>query len=420
MKLNTKAFFGVLLVMALVMAGCSGGGEATSTPATLAPTATTASGGGNGKVVIGVSDAAADMGAVTEVKVTIDSVKLHQQGGAWVTAATGAKTFDLLKLEANGTTELLAQADLKAGTYDQFELNVTKVVVVDASGEAEAQLPSNKLQFKTTLEVVANATATADLDFQTDESLHVTGEGKYILAPVIEVETRSSATAKVEAAGTVELTGGRVTSDSKVGMDIHGNVDAGLMISPGAVLSISGGKLIQTKGEVILRGTIKSVDAAAGTVTISSVSGAETVVKVGADSKISLGGLLTTIASLGAKVGSEAVVKYDAESMALVQLSGSGSASTGSPTSPTATPNVTPAANATVSGTLKAVNVVGGTVTITTSSGEDVVLKIGSDTKAMVSGAVVGTASLVTKIGSQVSATYNMETKVAASISATS
>ena len=409
MKSSRGIWFSLLGATALALAACSSGEEAaTNTPGASATSTTGSGSSGNGKAVFGVSDAAADMGAVTEVKVTIDSVKVHQKGGAWVTVASDAKTFNLLELEANGATEVVGQADLKAGSYDQMEINITKVVVVDANGEAEAELPNSTMQFATVMEVTAGATATADLDFQTDQSLHVSAEGKYVLAPVIAVETRASATAQVAADGVVTITGGRVTSDTQVGMDVQGNVGAGLMISPSAVLSVTGDVIVQTKGEVILGGTIKAVDTAKGTITIESSNSTQTVVNAGSNATINLGGGVTSLTSLSTKVGSEAVVKYDAESKAATTVTGSASGSAGGSAN----------TEATVSGTIKAVDAAAGTITVAAQGGGDVVLKVASDGMVKVDGSASTVATLATKVGSQVTASYNAETKIATSVDA--
>lgn len=226
-----------------------------------------------GKAIFYVSDAAVEMGAVSSVQITVDSLRVHSQGGAWTTVSTNAQSYDLLQLKAAGAGKLLAQADLNAGTYDQVELNISKVVVVDAQGSHEAKLPSSKLQVKTVMEVKAGTTATANFDFIADESLHITGEGKYILAPVVQTETRSNAEVQVAANNEVRVSGGKGVVQVRVGMDAEGNVGTGLQLSPDAVLSIeASGKVVQVKGQATVTGTIKAVDTTAGTVTIATAT----------------------------------------------------------------------------------------------------------------------------------------------------
>ena len=194
--------------------------------------------GGNGRVVLGITDAAANMGSVSSVMVTIDSVQVQSASQGWVTLSSTPTTYDLMKLKADGSTALLADAQVPEGNYSQIRLHISQVTVTDASGTHEAKLPSGELKIVGGIGVKANTTATATFDFIADESLHTTGNGQYILAPVIQVETRDDARAEVSGDGRVSINGGRIRSSSKVGMDINGNVGAGLGIASDANLSI--------------------------------------------------------------------------------------------------------------------------------------------------------------------------------------
>ena len=200
MKSLRFAMPAIFVAAALVAAACGGSGSSSSS-------APPTSASGTGQAVFAVKDAAANMGSVTSVQVTIDSVRAHAQGGAWTTVSTQTQTFDLLKLRANNSVQLLAQANLDAGFYDQVDLNVSKTVVVDAQGQHDAKLPSNKLQLKGLVTVKQGSTATATFDFIADESLHVTGNGEYIMAPVIQFDAKSDAQATVKSDKTVEIFG---------------------------------------------------------------------------------------------------------------------------------------------------------------------------------------------------------------------
>ncbi len=392
MRRITVALFGVLAVLSLLAGACSGGGG----------------GGGKGSAVFAISDTAVDMGAVTSIKLTVDSVNVHAQGGAWTTVSSSAKTFDLLELRAKGTTQLMAQADLQAGTYDQMELNVSKVVVVDAKGEHEAKLPSGKLQIKGSLEVKPEATATANFDFLADQSLHVTGEGRYILAPVIQLETKADAKvtvheADVKSNNEVVISGGTTTTSAQVGMDIEGNVDAGLRVTPDAVLSIgASGKLVQLKGQALVLGTVKAVDTANGTVTVTTKGGSELVLHIASDSKLTLKGSSTTLANLGSNIGAEVVAKYNAETKAMGGLAANGDAKA----------KADVGAQLDLSGTIKSVDATKGTITVTTDTGADVVLKTSSDAKLNIGGAVSSLAGLGAKVGSHIEGDYDASTGV--------
>lgn len=201
-----------------------------------------------GRVVFAITDAAADMGVVTSVMVTVDSVKVHSAADGWVTVSSTPKTVDLLKLKAEGSTELLADVTLKEGDYQQLRLDISKVIVVDDKGEQEAKLPSGELKIVGGFTVTANSTSTATFDFIADESLHLTGNGEYILAPVVQLETRENAEVEVKADQKVEVKGGKVKTNVKVGMDIEGKVGVGLGLAKDAKLSLSNGKVVAGVG----------------------------------------------------------------------------------------------------------------------------------------------------------------------------
>ncbi|MDO8510918.1 MAG: DUF4382 domain-containing protein [Nanoarchaeota archaeon] len=202
-----------------------------------------AAGEQEGRVVFTITDAAANMSAVTSIMVTVDSVSVHSATEGWVTVSSEPQTFDLLKLKAEGSQELLADVQLKEGTYQQLRLDISKVVVVDDKGEHEAKLPSGELKIVGDLEVKANSTSTAMFDFIADESLHMTGNGEYILAPVVQLETKTDAQVEVKADQKVEVEGGNVKTKVKVGMDADGNVGVGLGIPAKANVSIAQGKV---------------------------------------------------------------------------------------------------------------------------------------------------------------------------------
>ncbi|MBI4145057.1 DUF4382 domain-containing protein [Candidatus Woesearchaeota archaeon] len=196
-----------------------------------------------GRAVFALTDAAADMGAVSSVKVTVDSVRVHNDAQGWVTVTSTPQTYDLLALKASGDTVLLADLQLSEGSYQQIRLDISSVVVVDENGTHDAKLPSGELKIVGGLDVEANTTSAVTFDFIADESLHVTGNGQYIMAPVVKLETRTDADVEVSSDKRVEVSGGRVKTDIKVGMDVAGNVGVGLSIAKDAPLSVEGGKV---------------------------------------------------------------------------------------------------------------------------------------------------------------------------------
>ncbi|MBI2148857.1 DUF4382 domain-containing protein [Candidatus Woesearchaeota archaeon] len=197
----------------------------------------------DGRVVFVITDAAADMQAVSSLSVTVDSVKVHSATEGWVTVSSTPKTYDLLKLKAEGSKVLLTDIQLKEGTYQQVRLDISKVFVVDANGEHEAKLPSGELKIVGEVVVKPNTTSAVTFDFIADESLHFTGNGEYILAPVVHFETHEDADVEVKADGKVEIKAGKLKTKVNVGMDIDGNVGVGLAIGKDVDLVVDGAKI---------------------------------------------------------------------------------------------------------------------------------------------------------------------------------
>lgn len=395
MKSIKNAILAILSVFALVLTACSS--NEPSGPAAA----------GSGRAVFSISDEAADMGAVTSIKVTVDSLGVHSKGGAWVNVSSTAQTFDLLELRAKGTAELVADANLQAGSYDQMEISISKVIVVDASGEHEAKLPSNKLRINGSLEVEADAIATADFDFIADQSLHMIGDGKYILAPVIHLEAKQDASANINPDKEVEVSGGKTTADVRVGTDIEGSVDIGLRITSDAELHINNsGKIVQTKGEAVIGGTVKSVDEANGTVTISTPSGNEITVQVTSNSTLKLRGSEVKAAALSGDLGADVIVQFNAETKAITDLSAKADAKA----------KAELGSKLDLSGTIKSVDTANGTITITTGSGADVVLKADSNAELKIGGSTAKIADLGSKIGAKVESQYDGDAKSVGSL----
>ncbi|MBI4201623.1 MAG: DUF4382 domain-containing protein [Chloroflexi bacterium] len=389
MKLHPFLLWTLLPLLLLVLIGC--------TRTTPGPTATPAGSGESGRAVFAITDAAMDLGTVTSIKVTISGIRVHAQGGAWLDVSFTEQTFDLLELKASGVSELMADVQLSAGNYDMMELSISKIVIVDAEGEHEAKLPSGKLQLKGELIVEAGATATAHFDFLADQSLHLTGEGRYIFAPVIQMETRSRATAQVQANKEVRISGGSPRTRAQLGMDAEGNVDAGIRIVPDAVLRIAAdGRVMQTQGTALTTGAVKAVDMDNGIITITTRAGADLDLYLASDSEVHLSGSPARAADLSGRISAETVVRYDAETKVISKIVVAADYEA----------KATVSADLSIIGDIKTVDTARGTVTITTASGRDVTVQVASDARINLA-EVTGLAGLEARAGENIRLGYD-------------
>ncbi len=202
-----------------------------------------------GRVVFSVTDAAADMGAISEVNMKISKVEAHSALEGWVTVSTTPRTYKLLALNASSEFELLADVNMKVGTYDQVRLFVDAVTVETTAGVTKtAKLPSGVLKINTELTVKAGETSSVSFDFIANKSVHMTGNGTYIFAPVVKTETKSDAKVTVATNGIVSTTGGRIDDVNTVGMDIDGDVKVDFNIKAAEKLEIGSDNAIKIKG----------------------------------------------------------------------------------------------------------------------------------------------------------------------------
>jgi len=202
-----------------------------------------------GTVVFAITDAAANMGAVSKVEVTIDQIRVRAEGGAWTTVSSEEQTFDLLQLQEMNMVQLMTQVQLQEHNYDMVEMNVSRVRITNGSGTHEALMINNRLQMECMLEVQTNTMTTANFDFIANESLHVTPDGQYVSAPVIALQTRTQAQVQFGNNNEVDISGGTVRTNAQVGMNISGQMGEGLKIQTSAQLQISAGKVIEAGGQ---------------------------------------------------------------------------------------------------------------------------------------------------------------------------
>jgi hypothetical protein len=250
--MNSKALWAIILVIVVIggiyifsLPSETDQVVNTNTPATNSDTNNTQT-QSTGRVVFSVTDAAANMGNISEVSIKVNSVAVHTVGGSWTTVSTTPKTYNLLALKASGKSEVLADVNAKAGTYDQVLLTIDSVSVkTKADATFNAMVPSRELKINVPLLVKEKATSSVNFDFLADKSLHVTSDGKYIFAPVVKTESRSDAAVSVDAKNVVTITGGKLDNTNTVGMDIDGSMKLNFQINSTQKLIIGSDNVIK-------------------------------------------------------------------------------------------------------------------------------------------------------------------------------
>lgn len=142
-----------------------------------------------------------DAGAVL---VTLSGVKVHHEVDGWIDVATvpSPLTCDLKKLE--GPEDHLGAGSLPAGRYTQIRLVVDSAEIysgpssgtdpcadsMTAEGTADdLEIPSGEVKINHPFDLEEGGSTTIVLDFDGDQSvkIHPTGNGRYIMTPVIHV-----------------------------------------------------------------------------------------------------------------------------------------------------------------------------------------------------------------------------------------
>ncbi len=251
-----------------------------------------------GRVVVALTDAAANMSNVSEVKFKVDSVELHSATQGWVEVSGSSHEYNLLKLRDSNRWALVAQGDVAADTYNQVRLNVDSVTVVTSDGQQhDAKLPSGELKINGQFVVNASTSSSLTMDVLADQSLHLTGSGKYIFAPVVKVESRSNAEVNVSGNGTasedddsVRVSSGTVNTSVAVGMDLNGEVKNNFKVDSGVKLDIDAGgeiKLLNSSGGLKINMGGSSDNGGSGSVDANSNAGSDSS---GGGVKVNVGG----------------------------------------------------------------------------------------------------------------------------------
>lgn len=145
-----------------------------------------------GTLVVKLTDAPSVQ--LEKAEVTISEVQVHtadenetdnESDAGWTTVVSGPQTYDLLTL--TDATVVLGDAVLPAGKYTQIRLSVESASIVVNGTTHTLTVPSGNIKLVRPFTIVENSTTTLVLDFDAQESVRETGNGKYLLQPVITV-----------------------------------------------------------------------------------------------------------------------------------------------------------------------------------------------------------------------------------------
>lgn len=153
---------------------------------------------GYGTMRVRMTDAPGDFDEVnlvlTEVSVRRDGAAPDSDSvdvdGEWIVLSDGPATYDLMDLR-NGVFATIGEADLPAGSYSQVRLKIGSgsTIVVDGTSHPLV-IPSGSqsgLKLVGDFDVTDGGTTDIGLDFDAARSIHETGNGKWMMKPVVRV-----------------------------------------------------------------------------------------------------------------------------------------------------------------------------------------------------------------------------------------
>jgi uncharacterized protein DUF4382 len=143
------------------------------------------------------------------VLITFSEVSAHREEADWAKVpfadvAAVARTCDLKKLQ--GPIDVLGSGPLTAGHYTQIRLTVASATIyfdnpsadgpacattiaAPAGRSANLDIPSGEVKLNRGFDLAADGTTTIVLDFDGDKSIHETGNGRFMMSPVIGVKS---------------------------------------------------------------------------------------------------------------------------------------------------------------------------------------------------------------------------------------
>ena len=184
----------------------------------------TGMGMGMGQLKVSLTDAPSDLANVSQVNVTFDEIRVHDDasksspdggapdagasedgsnGSGWIVLCTDTKTIDLISLTGGRFTPLCSQAAadggieevpvvVPAGNISQVRLHLVRAQLVfnDGTPSTDVTVPSGTtsgLKIDVNQPVPQGGVLEIKLDFDAAQSIHKTGNGKYMMQPVIRV-----------------------------------------------------------------------------------------------------------------------------------------------------------------------------------------------------------------------------------------
>ncbi len=121
------------------------------------------------------------------------SISIHEDNDTedndgWLVLSSKTTTVDLMAFTGNASA-FLGGADVPPGSYDKVRLDVISARGTLLNGsEVPVEVPSGKLRIHADFDVASGQETALTLDFDLEHSIVKTGDGRYLLKPVIHMQ----------------------------------------------------------------------------------------------------------------------------------------------------------------------------------------------------------------------------------------
>ena len=145
---------------------------------------------GTGTLILQITDDPSDLN-ITSAIVTLSSVEVHLGAGGnnsssgWYTIVEEQKSYDLVAIR--DVKEFLGSENLSSGIYTQIRLHIDEARAIINGTEYNLSIPSSNIKLVSGFWINESQTTTLTLDFDVNESIHKTGNDKFIFQPTIRV-----------------------------------------------------------------------------------------------------------------------------------------------------------------------------------------------------------------------------------------
>jgi len=231
-----------------------------------------------GEIRVYLVDSPAEYDAVN---IVVTEVSVHSSdadsASGWVVLNDATRTFDLLTLR-NGASQILGETLLNTGDYTQIRLKLADSCTVIVDGQTHPlEVPSGAqsgLKLNHPFQIAANTLYELTLDFDATRSIHVTGNDRYMLSPVIRVAANQiSGTIS----GTIDPASSKAAAFTLVGADTvstFADTTTGafrLVALPAASYAVHIVPMVLTSRDTTLVGVpvVAGQDTGLGTITLS-------------------------------------------------------------------------------------------------------------------------------------------------------